>query len=131
VDESDFWTRLEFRICSELRSSDEGHLRYYWCDGLLPGRRARQGGKLHITGHAWIGQHKQSGQELWTFTLLASSDADPEDVDWRELLPAEHLTGWLTLEPGDKALTIDLAAPPPDQRVPPCRIERHGGTHHL
>jgi hypothetical protein len=44
VEEPEFWRRLEYRICTEFRGSKDDHLRWYWCDGLVPQRYDRHAG---------------------------------------------------------------------------------------
>ena len=36
LDEDEFWARLEYRVCVELRRSQDQEIRYLWCDGFLP-----------------------------------------------------------------------------------------------
>jgi len=118
VDEPEFWGRLEYRICDEFRGFEDDHLRFYWCDGLVPERYDRHGGEWHISGLAWIGtlnkskrqERRDSGQEPWKFTLIARHAGDRGEIDWHELLPSDRLTGWLTPDPGNKTLKIDPAA---------------------
>jgi hypothetical protein len=110
VDEPQFWARLEYRICAELRGLDDAHLRFYWCDGLVPERYDQHDEDYHIGGLAWIGQRKQSSQERWHFTLIARNASDRDEIDWHALLPADKLTGWLTPDLNSKTLNIDPAA---------------------
>jgi hypothetical protein len=104
VDEPEFWGRLEYRICDEFRGFDDEHLRFYWCDGLVPERYDKDGGEWHISGTAWIvtqhkprrQEHHHSEQGPWTFTLIARHAGDRDKINWQELLPSDSLTGWLT-----------------------------------
>jgi hypothetical protein len=93
VDEPEFWGRLEHRICAEFRGLEDEHLRFCWCDGLVPERYDAHGEDCHITGLAWAGP---SGQERWEFTLIARHARHRDDINWREQLPGDRLTGWLT-----------------------------------
>ena len=110
MDEPEFWARLEYRICDEFRGLDDDHLRFYWCDSLVPERHDTHGEECHISGLAWIGQHKQTSQQRWEFTLVVRHARDRDEIDWHGLLPGDRLTGWLTPDPSSKTLKIDPAA---------------------
>jgi hypothetical protein len=103
-----FWQALEFRICSEFAGFEDKHLRYYWCDGLVPDEYNLQADPPCIRGLAYCGQ---SGQERWRFTLvLGAALGSEEEIDWHSLLPAEHATGWLSPHPKDRTLILDPLA---------------------
>lgn len=106
MDEHEFWARLEYRISAEFAGFEDGHLRFYWCDGLVPERYDVVGGHWRIIGYAWIGQgHNQA---RWDFTLAAGPVLGTrEEIGWSALLPAGTLTGWLSPDPGKKHLMID------------------------
>jgi hypothetical protein len=106
VDEREFWARLEYRISAEFAGSADNHLRFYWCDGLVPEQYDVVGGHWRILGFAWIGQGRN--QERWDFTLAAGLvQGTREEIDWSALLPADTLAGWLSPDPGKKHLKID------------------------
>src|SRR5262245_26832805 len=67
IDETDFWARLEFRICAEFHGFEYEHLRWYWCDGLVAEQYDLLSKDPCIRGRAWRGP---SGQETWRFVLL-------------------------------------------------------------
>ena len=50
MDEKDFWSRLEWRICSELAQFEDKSLRHLWCDGLIPERVEYRDGAAYIVG---------------------------------------------------------------------------------
>jgi hypothetical protein len=105
VEEHEFWTRLEHRICAEFTGFADPQLRYYWCDGLVPEDYDLAGAEPRIRGVAWCGQN---GQEQWQFTLVTGQRPTPrEHIDWPALLPGDHRTGWLTPDPQNKTLRID------------------------
>ena len=107
MDESEFWTRLEYRISAEFAGSADRRLRYYWCDGLVPDGYDLLGAEPQISGLAWCGP---SGQERWRFTLVAGQRATSRDqISWLTLLPGDLLTGWLIPDPQNKTLRIDPA----------------------
>jgi hypothetical protein len=103
--EKDFWLSLEFRICSEFAGFEDKRLRHYWCDGLCPEEYDLQAEEPCVRGLAYCGQ---SGQERWRFTLLlGASVCSQTAIDWSLLLPADHVTGWLSPHPLERTLIID------------------------
>ena len=105
VIEHEFWSRLERRICAEFRGHPDKHLRYFWCDGLVPEEYDFAAPQPHVIGLAWCGG---TGQQRWQFTLiLAPGTPSCEAIDWAALLPADDLTGWFSPHPGPKTMTID------------------------
>jgi hypothetical protein len=100
VDEEDFWVRLEYRICRELRGFGDPELRENWCDGLAAEEYTLHSPQPCISGRAWCGPN---GQEPWRFTLLVGPDTrSREEIDWSVLLPGDRLTGWLSPNPRHK-----------------------------
>lgn len=105
MEEDDYWVRLEFRICAELRSLDDQRLRTLWCDGLVAEQYDLLSPQPCIHGRAWCGP---DGQEPWEFKLLVDpSTRSRTDIDWSALLPSNQLTGWLMPDPQRKIMTID------------------------
>lgn len=93
--EREFWTRLEYRVCSELAQFDDNRLRFLWCDGFVPERVEQRDDALFIVGHAWFGH---DGQDQTPFTLvLGGLSASRETTDWVALLPSEDETEWLAV----------------------------------
>lgn len=118
MEEPEFWGQLEYGICHEFRGFGDNRLRRYWCDGLVPEQYVRIGGHWQISGRAWIetqdkpgkGQRPDSQHEPWTFILITRHAEDRDDISWDQLLPSGQLTGWLTLDPASRTLTICPAA---------------------
>jgi hypothetical protein len=105
VEEPEFWTSLEYRICAEFAGFADRRLRSCWCDGLLPEDYDLTGAERQISGVAWCGP---SGQEQWRFTLVLGQQAASRDrIDWPTLLPGERLTGLLTPDLQNKTLRIE------------------------
>jgi hypothetical protein len=105
VDEAGFWKRLEWRIGDEFAGFADRHLRYYWCDGLVPDEYLLDGDRPCIRGRAWV---LGFGDQHWEFTLYLGRDVrSREDIDWPALLPGDRLTGWLTPYPEHRTLAID------------------------
>ena len=95
MSETEFWTRLEYRVSSELAQFDDNRLRFLWCDGFVPERVERRDDALFIVGHAWFGN---DGQDQTPFALLlGSSNVSRETVNWAALLPNEDETEWLAV----------------------------------
>ena len=93
--EQEFWTRLAYRVSSELAQFDDNRLRFLWCDGFEPEAVEKRNGETFIAGNAWFGN---SGQERTPFTLLlGGADVSREEVDWSALLPSEEETEWLAV----------------------------------
>src|SRR4051794_35108819 len=69
VDESDYWARLEYRVCHELDGLRHTVARPNWCDGFVPSRYILSGHSPRILGRAWMGIGPRY-QEQWEFTLL-------------------------------------------------------------
>jgi hypothetical protein len=96
--------------CSSSRECRARDRRLSTFAGFRAGRRS-----WSIPGRAWCGR---DGQEPWTFTLLLDPSVEapdtPDAIDWGTLLPGEHVTGWLTPYPEDKAMKIDPSSAYPD-----------------
>ena len=103
--EAEFWSALEYRITSELWGFEDQVLRSLWCDGLVPEEYDLRADTPCIRGTAYCGQ---SGQDRWRFTLLLGLPGQRDrQIDWSALLPAEELTGWLSVHPRERALIVD------------------------
>lgn len=94
MDESDYWPRLEYRICAEFRGFADEQLQWFWCDGLVPEEYDLRPEEPSVRGRAWCGP---TGQESWTIRLLVCPDTrSHEGINWLALLPDDELTGWLS-----------------------------------
>ncbi|MFB9852694.1 hypothetical protein ACFFMR_20160 [Micromonospora andamanensis] len=112
MDEQDFWVRLEFRVCAEFQGFEDRHLRWYWCDGLVPEEYELLAAEPCIRGRAWCGP---SGQEPWRFVLHIGRGARTRaEIPWAALLPSEGATGWLSPDPGSKTLLMSPLAGCPE-----------------
>jgi hypothetical protein len=110
--ERGFWLALEYRICREFEGFEDRGLRFMGCDGLIPEEYDLQAPEPCIRGRAYCGP---SGQEKWQFTLMIGTSVDsPEQIDWRALLPADDVTGWLSPHPRDRTLVLDPHGAYPD-----------------
>lgn len=112
MDEDDFWVRLEYRICAELREFGDRELRNNWCDGMNAEEYDLCPPQPAIRGRAWCGP---SGQEPWRFTLLVGPETRSRDeIDWSALLPSDQLTGWLSPNLRQRSMVIDPLGGCPD-----------------
>jgi GrpB-like predicted nucleotidyltransferase (UPF0157 family) len=103
--ESDYWQRLEYRICREFEGFADERLRRFWCDGLDPEEYDLAAAEPCIRGRAWCGP---DGQDHWRFTLLVGPEMRSRaGLDWAALLPGAGLTGWLSPYPAEKRMVID------------------------
>lgn len=114
MNESDYWVRLEYRVCDELDGLRHTVARPYWCDGFIPSQHILNGYPPRIRGRVWMGVGPR-GMEEWTFTLLLDRQYDSgEEIDWHALLPPLGVTKWLTVDPSVKQLTVEPSAAVPD-----------------
>jgi hypothetical protein len=93
MNEQEFWSRLTYRVSSELAQFEDDRLRFLWCDGFKPEGVEIRDGVTVVIGYTWFGD---TGQEQTPFTLLIGGpEASRDEVDWTALLPSEEETGWL------------------------------------
>jgi hypothetical protein len=98
MSKSEFWIRLEYRVCRELSRMPEPRVRFLWCDGFTPVEYLLEDPVPRITGRTWIGEGGRYQSE-WDFTLLLTRLVGSRDeIDWNSLFPPENVTGWLDLE---------------------------------
>ena len=115
--QSDFWLKLEYRVCREFAGLSDKNLRGIWCDGFDAWTFYPHEKGARIVGRAWIGH---DGQGLWEFELIARERIEAwEDVNWDQLLPGEDVTGWMSLDLERKVLKMDPGAAYPDKDPSP------------
>ena len=113
---SDFWSRLERRVCREIDGLRVDGFRGLWCDGFIPEQFEVLDDRPMITGRVWIG-HGRSEQEEWRFSLLLPQGVCEEaHVDWSAALPGDDVTGWLLLDQAQRTMKLDPAAAYPDRQ---------------
>lgn len=104
--ETDYFGRLEMRVCRELAGMHQTELQWMWCDGFIPEEFAVVGQRCRMTGRVWVAWGGRR-QECWTFALLLGGETlDRDCVDWAAMLPAGEFTGWLSLDFDNKSTTI-------------------------
>ena len=112
---ADFFISLEHRVTRELAGMRRPELRCWWCDGFLPEKFVVTGGGCHVSGKVWFDDGR-GAQFLWnSVVLLGSSLKMFEGLDWAALIPAEDVTGWLSMDFERKFLKIKSYVTIPDQ----------------
>ena len=113
MNEREFESALEFRICREFSGMSAPGLSELWCDGVLLEIFLLDDPRPRILGHAWI--CKGHDQEEWRFELLLPhSTRSREAIDWERLLPPEDRTRWIALDRPKKFIQVEPAAAIPD-----------------
>jgi hypothetical protein len=125
VTQTEYFGRLEYRICSELRGMRSKELRRIWCDGCAPRGFEVVEGRGRVTGLTWLvfdsprGKKRPHDDGQWDLVLLVETgDSDPSNIDWESLMPATDVTGWLSLDFKNKIVTIDPLSAYPDLPAP-------------
>jgi hypothetical protein len=121
--ESEFWTRLEMRVCREFEGLQQKEFCALWCDGFRAATFFPHEMGSRIVGRAWIGK---DGQGEWEFELIVRRAIEAwEEVNWDELLPGEDVTGWMSVNLERKLMKIDPSAAYPDKDPLPEYRERN------
>lgn len=115
MDESDFFTFLEYRVCDELAALRRREILGLWCDGLSPEGDEISNGRCAIHGEAWMGgvpgkPRGSSHQQAWRFSVvLPEGVARSPDLDWHPFCPPIDASGWLEVDHDERTLTIWLS----------------------
>lgn len=113
--ESDFWLRLEFRLCREMDGNRDWQRLGLWCDGIYPQVFQLESPEPVIEGEAWIGLGPK-GQEQWSFRLvLPQAVEDRAAIAWDRVLPAADVTGWLSLDRERREMKLEPGLAVPDE----------------
>lgn len=104
--EPEYFGRLEMRVSRELAGMRRPELRDLWCDGFIPEAFAVVGRRCRVGGSVWLA-FGRGRQECWQFVMYLGPSRPREAVDWAALLPAEDVTGWLSLDFGTKFMKVD------------------------
>ncbi len=108
MNESEFWPALEYRICREFAGTQGGRDAGIWCDGLIPEEYLIALMEPKIIGRVWI--CKGSDQEEWKFVLFVVGEPRfADEITWKEHVPADDVTHWLTFDEKNKRIEINLA----------------------
>jgi hypothetical protein len=115
LDESEFWLRLEYRVCEEISGLKQKEHRRFWCDGFLPSWYDLAEPSPQISGRVWMGIGGGTAQEEWEFVLLLRGPIESrETISWSALLPAADRTRWLSMDVVAKRLIIEPGVAVPD-----------------
>ena len=107
MDEDRFWMNLNVRLNLEFTEMTDKHLRYFWCDGFIPGLYLVDDPKPRIMGKVWLGNRPRQAE--WRFTLFMPHSApSPGAVEWASLLPPDDVTHWLMIDQDAKLIEIDI-----------------------
>jgi hypothetical protein len=113
MDERDYWSHLEFRVCDEFAGMEDEKLRQLWCDGFVPSEYLVTGRRPRIVGRAWI--CRGSDQAEWDFTLrLPHRVRSRDDIVWISLLPPQNVTRWLSVDEERRQIKIKPSFAVPD-----------------
>ncbi len=106
MNEEDFWSSLEYRICREINGIKELHPYGLWCDGFLPNTHSLTSSTPFISGTTWMGTGPRK-QEEWEFKLLLPHPIQKKSqIPWEDLLPPDDKTKWLSLDIENKHLEV-------------------------
>src|SRR5262245_3109403 len=122
MNESEFWSRLEWRVGHELTGLHVPELRNWWCDGFgvehFEPDRGRFSGVVYMLQcesrqkqtleYEWRNRRKRGkvkGDD-WRFLLLTGDKPlERELINWAALLPGYDMTGWLGVDVGRRKMT--------------------------
>ncbi len=114
--EQQFWEKLEMRVRREFAGLKDNQLCRLTCDGFSARTFFPHEDGTRIVGQVWT----LCGGE-WDFELIVRRRIEAwEDVRWDELLPADDMTGWMSVDLERKVLKIDSAAAYPDGDQSSC-----------
>jgi len=110
--EADFWSEIEYRVSRELEGMPRKHRGALWCDGVAPVVYSISDPTPRIDGRAWMGNGPNF--EEWKFTLFLPRPVQTrEEIEWKSLVPPDHLTYWLAIDEPRRRLQIEPAAARP------------------
>jgi hypothetical protein len=114
MDEPAFWVELEYRVSREFAGMRDNQLRFFWCDGFVPGQYRVGESNPRIAGMAWI--VRDQIQEEWEFTLFLPHPVTSRDeIAWQQLLPPENATKWIAVDVEAKRIQLEPIAAIPDE----------------
>jgi len=112
--EREYFAHLEMRVCRELNGLRQKELHGFWCDGFIPEEFSVVGVRCRMSGFVWI-DNGSGKQERWELMLLLDNKTlVREEIDWAQFLPAEDVTGWLSMDFQTRFMKICQLAAHPD-----------------
>lgn len=111
--ETEFFERLEYRVCEQLRDHPHPAVPGLWCDGLIREDADFTGLLPALSGIAWFGglpgEDPARYQEKWRFELTVNLRLETLDsVRWASLFPGPGARGWLDLNVPEKLISFFL-----------------------
>ncbi len=103
MNESDFWSHLEYRVTREMAGSEECRRLGLWCDGMWGRWYWPQKNPPRVDASAVI--CSRNVQETWDATLFLTAQYEhTEEINWANQLPLAGATGWLAIDAECKRL---------------------------
>ena|SRR5688572_5410529 len=113
MNQKEYWSRLEYRLCDEFRGMSDRRFDKLWCDGFIPEVYLFHDDTPRIQGKVWI--VKVQSQAEWKFQLFLPKEFDSVDaIDWDRLLPPPKVTKWLAVDWEGRLIQIDPGEAVPD-----------------
>jgi hypothetical protein len=105
MNEREFWTALEFRVCREIVGLRDTSLRFLFCDGFVPDDHQPDDGM--IVGKAFISEDGGRTFPGYRFRLIVPPSV-PEGRRWEAILPSDEQHDWLTIDRNEKWIEVRL-----------------------
>jgi hypothetical protein len=113
MEQNEYWSRLEFRLCDEFKGMSDKRFSNLWCDGFIPDVYLIRQKRPMITGRVWI--VKVQNQQQWEFKLfLRKRFNSVDEIDWEKYLPPLNVTKWLAVDWDREIIQIEPTAAVPD-----------------
>ena len=113
MDEKEYWSQLEYRLCDEFKGMSDRRFDNLWCDGFIPEAYLIRDQTPKILGRVWI--VKVQSQSEWKFQLfLPQKFSSVEVIQWDKLFPPINMTKWLALDFDKHLIQIEPSAAVPD-----------------
>jgi hypothetical protein len=111
IEDTDFWSRLEYAATAWLAESGEKRLRRYWIDGFIPETAKNTQRRTDIDGIVWLGEGSR-GQHEYRFVASV-----PQKLLHR---PAQFHIDSIVIDETQKQITLSLLSPSsPNQSLQP------------
>ncbi|MBW8728124.1 MAG: hypothetical protein JF625_23640 [Inquilinus limosus] len=107
ADNKEFWLHLEHRISREFSASRDNSIRFLWVDGFVPGSIEPQLDRNRVLASAWVEGDRRMNYICRVTLLLDAVAAEAfRSNDWRKLVPAEDVHGWLSVDKAASHITV-------------------------
>ncbi|WP_395672902.1 hypothetical protein [Inquilinus sp.] len=107
AENSEFWLHLEYRISREFSASRDNDTRFLGVDSFVPGSIEPQLDRNRVLASAWVnGDRRIDGICRVTLLLDAAAAEAFRSNDWRKLVPAEDVHGWLSVDKASSHITV-------------------------